>query len=55
MGNHKNPVALNDLYTQATKSVSGGLCVYSFVELALLLFVQGSANYSTPLNLLIHR
>ena len=54
MGIHKNPVAPNDLYTQATKSVSGSLCVYSFVELALLVFVHGSANCLTPLNILIH-
>ena len=54
MGIHKNPVVPNDLYTQATKSVSGSLCVYSFVELALLLFVHGSANYLASLNLLIH-
>ena len=54
MGIHKNPVVPNDLYTQATKSVSGSLCVYSFVELALLLFVHGSANCLTSLNLLIH-
>ena len=54
MGIHKNPVAPNDLYTQATKSVSGSVCVYSFVELALLFFVYGSANCFTPLNLLMH-